>query len=471
MEIKNTKEIRKNLISEEHSESVICENKTFLEDLKSSQKEDIDDDATEIQTSIEDHTSDYQSLKSSCNNQNDDDYDKRLGKNSENVRNEIKNLYETFHHLQKHYRLINKIGEGTFSSVYIAEDCKYDEYVNEWQYKEQKTFSWDTPLLKRRRILSKYNVQKRKYVALKKIYVTSSPARILNELKILKDLRGNNSIIPIITAMRVKDQIIIVLPYFKHVDFRDYYRNLSLEDIRFYFKELFEALYHVHKNGIIHRDIKPSGLWSCRKNYDEASCPCSGKNKFRFSKNTQILSSTTILNGIEEQPGYLKNDPSKRANRAGTRGFRAPEVLFKCTAQSTKIDIWAAGVILLSFLTRRFPFFNSSDDVDALTEITCIFGKNEMRKCAKLHNCIFETNISTLNEKRITFQKLIRWSTGFPMNYETPLTWQEELALDFLEQCLQLNPLERFSAEEALQHDFLKFIDTDEFLEEVEFVK
>ncbi|KAG4304631.1 hypothetical protein PORY_002024 [Pneumocystis oryctolagi] len=499
MEIESNKEISKNLIKENHSKSIAYERKLFFEDLNNSQK-DIDDDATEIQTSLDDHTSDYQSLKSSCNNQDCDSYDKDLEKISENIRNEIKNLYETFHHLKKHYRLINKIGEGkynvnmsittliaykgTFSSVYMAEDCNYDKYINEWQYKEQKTFLSDTPLLKRQKILSRYDIQKRRYVALKKIYATSSPARIINELKILKDLRGNNSIVPIITAMRVKDQIVIVLPYFKHVDFRDYYRNLSLEDIQFYFKELFEALYHVHKNGIIHRDIKPSNFLydvkrragvlvdfglAERENYDETSCPCSNKNKFQHPKNTQSLLPTAFLNGLqEEQPGYLKNDPrpSKRANRAGTRGFRAPEVLFKCTAQTTKIDIWAAGVILLSFLTQRFPFFNSSDDVDALTEITCIFGKNEMRKCAKLHNCIFDTNISTLNEKRVTFQKLIRWSTGFPINYDVPLTWKEKLALDFLEQCLQLNPLERVSAEKALQHDFLKFIDEDEFIEE-----
>ncbi|KTW31050.1 uncharacterized protein T551_01602 [Pneumocystis jirovecii RU7] len=473
-------------LKKEHSGLIICEDKLFSGNLNNSQKDDIDDDATEIQTSLEDHTSDYQPLKSSYNNK--EDYcNEKLKKISENTRNEIKNLYQTFHHLRKHYRLINKIGEGTFSTVYMAEDCNYDKYINEWQYKEQKTFLSNTPLLKKQKILSRYDIQKQRYVALKKIYVTSSPTRIINELRILKDLRGNNSIVPIITAMRAKDQIVIVLPYFKHVDFKDYYRNLSLEDIRFYFKELFEALYHVHRNGIIHRDIKPSNFLydvekrtgvlvdfglAERENYDETSCPCSNKNRFQNFKNTQILSSAAFLNGIEEgQLGYLRNDPkpSKRANRAGTRGFRAPEVLFKCTAQSTKIDIWAAGVILLSFLTQRFPFFNSSDDADALIEITCIFGKNEMRKCAKLHNCVFDTNISTLNEKKITFQKLIRWSTGFPANYDNPLAWKEKLALNFLEQCLQLDPLERFSAEKALKHDFLKFIDIDEFTEEVDF--
>lgn len=50
-----------------------------------------------------------------------------------------------------------------------------------------------------------------------------------------------------------------------------------------------------------------------------------------------------------------------------------------------EIDIWSAGVILLTILSRRFPFFNSSDDVDAMIEIATIFGKQKMKQCAALH--------------------------------------------------------------------------------------
>ena len=50
-----------------------------------------------------------------------------------------------------------------------------------------------------------------------------------------------------------------------------------------------------------------------------------------------------------------------------------------------EIDIWSAGVILLTILSRRFPFFNSSEDVDAMIEIATIFGKQRMKQCAALH--------------------------------------------------------------------------------------
>ena len=59
-----------------------------------------------------------------------------------------------------------------------------------------------------------------RYVAIKKIYVTSSPSRIQNELELLHDLQGYRSICPLITAFRHYDQVIAVLPYFRHQDFR-----------------------------------------------------------------------------------------------------------------------------------------------------------------------------------------------------------------------------------------------------------
>lgn len=81
-------------------------------------------------------------------------------------------------------------------------------------------------------------------------------------------------------------------------------------------------------------------------------------------------------------PGIFYNRsnyrPPLRANRAGTRGFRAPEVLFKLKDQTNAIDIWSCGVIFLSILSGMFPFFASNDDLEALLEISHIFGKREM---------------------------------------------------------------------------------------------
>ena len=263
-----------------------------------------------------------------------------------------------------------------------------------------------------------------------------------------------------------------VLPYFRHTDFREYFRKMTVPDMQIYFRSLFSALVSVHKKGILHRDIKPTNFLyepdkkrgvlvdfglAEREGTDSKPCLCMESSQIRRQN---VMNSVAASTG--PALGYPRNDnrPSRRANRAGTRGFRAPEVLFKCTEQTTKIDIWSAGVILLTILSRRFPFFNSADDVEAMIEIATIFGLKRMRICAYLHGTQFETSIPTIGNAGFTLEKIILWSTcrndSGKDGSEDPLTDQERLAVKFLERCLELDPNKRISAEEALEHEFLR---------------
>lgn len=156
--------------------------------------------------------------------------------------------------------------------------------------------------------------------------------------------------------------------------------------------------------------------------------------------------------------GYPKNDqrPSRRANRAGTRGFRAPEVLLKCTAQTTKIDMWSAGVILLTILAQRFPFFNSADDVEAMIEIGTIFGQRRMKACSILHGVVFESTIPSIGEKGYTLEHLVQWSTcSIRPEQGDALSPKTKKIIGFLELLLELDPRRRISARAALATEFL----------------
>ena len=73
----------------------------------------------------------------------------------------------------------------------------------------------------------------------------------------------------------------------------------------------------------------------------------------------------------------------QNAPRAGTPGFRAPEVLLKCPNQTTAVDVWSAGVILLCLLSGRYPFFRASDDLSALAQIIALMGTTECTRVAK----------------------------------------------------------------------------------------
>jgi cell division control protein 7 len=131
---------------------------------------------------------------------------------------------------------------GTFSSVYKAIDLHHNVYDNaQWKPVDIEQLPTPAPTsasdrssldvgLKRKR-------GKKVYVALKRIYVTSSPQRIQNEIDILGRLRcayifevshieltrlcsGCRNIAFLISAFRHEDQVIAVMPYEKHQDFR-----------------------------------------------------------------------------------------------------------------------------------------------------------------------------------------------------------------------------------------------------------
>lgn len=71
-----------------------------------------------------------------------------------------------------------------------------------------------------------------------------------------------------------------------------------------------------------------------------------------------------------------------KASRAGTGGFRPPEVLLKSQKQDQKIDVWAAGVCFIVLLSRRYPYFPAVDDNLALSHIAALLGSAGLRDAA-----------------------------------------------------------------------------------------
>jgi cell division control protein 7 len=321
------------------------------------------------------------------------------------------------------YTLVERIGEGSFSTVYKAMDLR-----------------------------------SRRHVALKIITKTSSPSRILEELSFLRLLGGRNNCMGLQGCVRHEDQVVAILPYFEATDFREFLSSATVADIRKYLYNLLIAINHVHSNNVIHRDIKPSNFLYNKETgrgvlidfglaqHDKHQGPKESAKE--NEKNAQPIIFFNSIVSKSKPPGYYERDsrPHMKAQRAGTRGFRAPEVLFRCQAQSKAIDMWSAGVLFLTLITAQYPFFYSGDDVDAIVEIATMFGHAEMRKAAKFYDRVWKSNIDTIPEERMSFEKIV----------ESLNPWCDIGAegYDLLYRMLDLCCTSRITAEDALKHSF-----------------
>ncbi|GAA5932123.1 hypothetical protein JCM3775_004245 [Rhodotorula graminis] len=536
------------------------------------QDEDDDEDGLEVEPEEDEQDDEDEAASSSEHEQ-----DSRSEGEIQAIGHEMDGVERSVPGLLGKYHLVDRLGEGTFSSVYKAVDLHHESFDNS---------SWQPQAQARRGKV---------YVAVKRIYVTSSPSRILNELEILHDLRGARNVAYLVDAIRHEDQVVAVMPFNRHQDFRTYYRTATLPLLRSYFSCLFRALAATHNLQIIHRDVKPANFlfdittgqgilcdyglaqkiggdewfeWKSdclhslpgpswggvadRKRVQNklerlvpGTCPglCAGLHGARLAKPLSLYDQAIAMErewkawedkldarqarGIDvpdedwdahdayrpwimpvdwrddikkrieerrsfykswrpalqvmqlkgkQRPGYLKEDrrPSVRANRAGTRGFRAPEVLLKCPDQTVALDIWSAGIILLCFLTRRFPFFNSNDDTEALAEITAIFGRRKMERCAALHNRTFETNIREYDTVAYAnLHSLVRELNPpiivenspdpygpIPPSDESVAEWYQgsevSQVVDLMKRCLELDCTKRWTAQECLEHPFFR---------------
>ena len=155
--------------------------------------------------------------------------------------------------------------------------------------------------------------------------------------------------------------------------------------------------------------------------------------------------------------GICSSRKSQRTPRSGTAGFRPPEVLLKTDNQTTAVDVWAAGTVMLSLMARSYPFFRAPDDITALAELTAVFGTEPIRETAERYGKqLTVSHFRPVGDLHgICLELSYRTQKRPDPNYPDPLpSLARPVSVDLVRRLLGLHHSDRITAEEALKHPF-----------------
>jgi serine/threonine protein kinase len=154
--------------------------------------------------------------------------------------------------------------------------------------------------------------------------------RTEEEIAILRTLNHAN-ICQLIDVIRHYDLVLIVMETCNNGDLLSYILDGNMGDktecVRV-FKQIAEAIQHVHQLGYAHGDIKPENIM-----LDE-------------DRNAKLIDF-----------GYAKRSRiAGEDEKAGTLPYTAPELLKSGSFQTQKADIWALGIVFFVMAAQIFPY-------------------------------------------------------------------------------------------------------------------
>ncbi|PWY99152.1 putative KIN28-cyclin-dependent ser/thr protein kinase [Testicularia cyperi] len=211
------------------------------------------------------------------------------------------------------YAKVEKVGEGTYASVFLARNVKTGQRV-----------------------------------AIKKIKIVSNENGMdmtaIREVKFLKELNHPNVIkmLDVFSSGSATASLNMVLEFLDtnlEALIKDKALIFTQADIKSWMAMLCRGMEYCHRNWVLHRDLKPNNL---------------------------LISPSGELKIADFGLAREHGDPGARmTHQVVTRWYRSPELLLGSYAYSSCVDMWSVGCIFAE-LMLRVPYLPGESDPDQL---------------------------------------------------------------------------------------------------------
>ncbi|KAJ7442497.1 kinase-like domain-containing protein [Mycena galericulata] len=299
---------------------------------------------------------------------------------------------------QQDYQITTKLGEGTFGEVHKAV----------------------------------HSITGRQ-VALKRILMHNEkegmPVTALREIKILKALNHPcivNILDMFVVRSTAKDplSVYMVFPYMDH-DLAGLLENervkLQPSHIKLYMKQLLEGTEYMHRNHILHRDMKAANL-------------------LISNSGTLLIADFGLARAFDSGDNPNRGGKERKyTNCVVTRWYRPPELLLGARQYGGEVDMWGIGCVLGEMFMRR-PILPGTSDLDQLEKIWTLCGSPNQHSWPN-----FEFLPGCEGVKRFN---------SFPRKLKASYEHIGKETCDLLDRLLTCNPRERITASQALDHDY-----------------
>lgn len=188
-------------------------------------------------------------------------------------------------------------------------------------------------------------------------------------------------------------------------------------------REILEAVSHLHRHRVLHRDIKPDNL--CMQLFADPSSP------------TSEVKRVVLIDFDHADPDFSPVSPSKDHSTYGTLRFNAPESLLG--EYSAASDLYSVGAILYLLMTGKMPH---DDSVFEEAEEALLSEEDSKERSPQSRGCWMRQVYVHLRDQ--------------PVDWRCDPWPHLSDCRDFCARLLAFDPLERFvCAEEALHHTWL----------------